>query len=77
MHLWKTAGAADTPNGNQNKPLWVLIVTNSLEFSSIGTCKYACDMSSFEKYFTPDKAANKSSTPGSEYASTLAALVTL
>ena len=66
-NFWKMACAGTGPNDNrlyQNSPLCVLTTSNFFMASSSSTCKYASDISSFEKCCPPCSLANSSSTLG-------------
>ncbi len=70
--FWKKAGADATPKGSRvyrYRPWWVLMVMYEAKFLSSGSCKYACDNSSFEKTLPPTNVANKLSGLGSGHCS--------
>ena len=66
-NFWKMAGAGAGPNDNRlyrNSPLCVFTTSSFFVASSSSTCKYASDISSFEKCCPPCSLANSSSTLG-------------
>lgn len=72
--LWKIAGLDTTPNTRWlylNSPLCVLMMTYCFDSSCSNNCWYAWLISSLVKSFPSDKVANKSSTLGEGYSSSL------
>ena len=76
--FWKIAGAKVIPNGiwlymYMYKPLCILIVSNDLDGSFTGNCRYAWERSNLEKTLPTDNMEKRSSGVGGGYSSAIMA----